>query len=234
MNSQTINFHWTFDKKSIHDFNVDKDLAYYRLKKLLPEFVWDITCLEDNPYTFTEVQTLIEGITVGGHSLSDQKQVINQFESLKYLLNIIKSDNFIFNQENILAAHKILAEGEALKWGCLRDGEVRIGGTDHKPPFAHTLNKLHLEGICEINKIECAFERALVYFCFGSINQFFYDGNKRTSRWTMNGILMSNGFNYLTIPGGRKLEFNDAMVNFYNTKDATEIMLFLTRCYTKD
>ena len=96
------------------------------------------------------------------------------------------------------------------------------------------LFRASLKGICEINKIECAFERALVYFCFGSINQFFYDGNKRTSRWTMNGILMRNGFNYLSIPGNRKLEFNDVMVNFYNTKDATKIMLFLAGCYTKE
>lgn len=234
MHTKTINFNWTFNNASIHDFKVGKDTAYYRLKKLMPEFVWDITHLEDNPYTFTEVQTLIEGTTVGGYTIADQKQVINQFKSLKYLLQLIKNDTFEFNQETILAAHKILAESEALKWGCIRDGEVRIGGTEHKPPQAQDLNKLHLDGIAEMSKIESAFERSLVYFCFGSINQFFYDGNKRTSRWAMNGILMSNGYNYLSIPGNKKNLFNDVMVDFYNTKDATQAMLFLTGCYTQD
>ena len=234
MSVEIINFDWSFDEKSVRDFSVGKDLAFFRLKKLMAEFVWDIIHLEDNAYTFTEVQTLIEGVTVGGYSLSDQKQVLNQFESLKYLLKLIKNDKFMFNQENILSAHNIIAESEALKWGCLRDGEVRIGGTEHKPPLAVELNKLHLLGIDEILKIENIFERALVYFCFGSINQFFYDGNKRTSRWTMNGILMSNSFNYLSIPGDRKVEFNQQMVNFYDTKDATEVMKFLISCYEKD
>jgi Fic family protein len=234
MQAKTINFNWEFDNNSILDFKVGKDTAYYRLKKLMPEFVWDITHLEDNPYTFTEVQTLLEGTTVAGYTLADQKQVINQFESLKYLLQLIKYGTFELNQETILAAHKILAEGEALKWGCIRDGEVRIGGTEHKPPQAQHLNTLHLDGIAEISKIESAFERGLVYFCFGSINQFFYDGNKRTSRWAMNGVLMSNGYNYLSIPGDRKHDFNEAMIDFYNTKDATRVMKFLISCYTKD
>ena len=234
MSYKILNFEWTFDEKSVRDFYVGDDVAYYRLKKLMPEFVWDITSLEDNPYTFAEVQTLLQGTTVGGHSLSDQKQVLNQFESLKYLLKIIKNKSFAFNQESILSAHRIIAEDEALKWGCMRDGEVRIGGTDHKPPQAEELNDLHLNGICEINKIENVFERALVYFCFGSINQFFYDGNKRTSRWTMNGILMNSGYNYLTIPESRKLEFNESMVSFYDSKDATNIMRFLISCYAMD
>lgn len=31
--------------------------------------------LEDNPHTFPEVQTLLEGITVGGHKISEQRQI---------------------------------------------------------------------------------------------------------------------------------------------------------------
>ncbi|VAW66391.1 Huntingtin interacting protein E-like protein [hydrothermal vent metagenome] len=234
MSQEIISFNWTFDERSVRDLYVGNDLAFFRLKKLMPEFVWDIIHLEDNPYTFTEVQTLIHGTTVGGYSLSDQNQVLNQFESLKYLLKLVKNNKFICNQETILAAHNILAKGEALKWGCLRDGEVSISGTGHKPPLAGELNQLHLAGLKEISNVENVFERALLYFCFGSINQFFFDGNKRTSRWAMNGILMSNGYNYLSIPGDKKTEFNNAMVNFYDTKDATEIMKFMISCYVLD
>ncbi|CZR83213.1 hypothetical protein CDFC105_43918 [Clostridioides difficile] len=32
--------------------------------------------LENNPFTFPEVQTLLDGITVGGHKLSDQNQIL--------------------------------------------------------------------------------------------------------------------------------------------------------------
>lgn len=49
---------------------VGMDQALFRIKKLFPEFVWDTTALENNPFTFVEVQTLLEGITVGGRFVS--------------------------------------------------------------------------------------------------------------------------------------------------------------------
>ncbi len=128
----------------------------------------------------------------------------------------------------------VIAEEEALKWGCLRDGSVSIGGTKHKPPSHDLLDDLLLDGINEIKKIKNVFERALVYFCFGSINQFFYDGNKRTSRWVMNAILMNNEFNYLSVPGNKSDKFNEVMVGFYNSKNASEVMKFMLECYAKD
>lgn len=44
----------------------------FRLHKMLPEFVWDASMLEGNPLTFPEVKTLLDGITVGEHRISDQ------------------------------------------------------------------------------------------------------------------------------------------------------------------
>lgn len=42
--------------------------------------------LEGNPFTFPEVQTLLDGITVGGRKLSDLQQVINQRDSCLRLI----------------------------------------------------------------------------------------------------------------------------------------------------
>ncbi|MFZ5593664.1 MAG: hypothetical protein ACOY4D_05285 [Pseudomonadota bacterium] len=65
---------------------------------------------------------------------------------------------------------------------------------------------------------------------FGALQQFFFDGNKRTSRLMMNGILMSAGIDAISIPAARKQEFNEKMIRFYATRDATEMMAFLARC----
>ncbi len=229
-----INFSWTFNPIGWESLLVGKDISYFRLKRLMSEFVWDITHLEDNPYDIVEVQTLLEGITIGGHFLSEQTQVLNQYKSLQYLLNLIRNNKFNFEKKTILEAHNLLAAEEALEWGCLRKGPVRISGTEYKPPEAEELENLFDQGIEAIHKISHPVERAFVYFCFGSINQFFYDGNKRTSRWTMNGLLMSQGYNYLSIPGNKKDTFNKVMINFYNSKDASEVMEFLHSCYTVD
>ena len=50
-------------------------LTYVR--QMISEFVYDMGNLENNPFTFPEVQTLLDGITVGGHKLSDQNQILN-------------------------------------------------------------------------------------------------------------------------------------------------------------
>lgn len=51
--------------------------AIWRAKKLLCEVIYDITALEGNPHTVPEIATVLEGITVGGHRITDQEQVRN-------------------------------------------------------------------------------------------------------------------------------------------------------------
>ncbi len=41
--------------------------------------------LEGNPFTYPEVQTLLEGITVGGRRLSDERQILSLSESATQL-----------------------------------------------------------------------------------------------------------------------------------------------------
>lgn len=48
----------------------------FRFHKMLPEFVWDASVLEGNPFTFPEVKTLLDGETIGGRKISDQEQII--------------------------------------------------------------------------------------------------------------------------------------------------------------
>lgn len=45
------------------------------VKKLLPDVVFNMASLEGNPFTYPEVQTLLEGITIGGHKVSDEQQI---------------------------------------------------------------------------------------------------------------------------------------------------------------
>jgi prophage maintenance system killer protein len=70
------------------------------------------------------------------------------------------------------------------------------------------------------------FERATAFFLFGSLQRFFFDGNERTSRFMMNGALMMEGIDAISIPAMRAAEFNSKMVEFYITRDATPMMGF--------
>jgi Fic family protein len=44
---------------------------------------------------------------------------------------------------------------------------------------------------------------------------FFYDGNKRTGRLMMNGVLLTNGLPVINLPASKRLEFNQLMLDFY-------------------
>ena len=61
----------------------------FRVRKVLEEVVYDTVYLENNPFTFPEVKTLMDGITVGGHRLSDADQVLNQAASWRELLRLV-------------------------------------------------------------------------------------------------------------------------------------------------
>jgi hypothetical protein len=48
----------------------NKAKALMLAKRQLVEFVWDAVTLEGINFTLPEIQTLLDGITVGGHRLS--------------------------------------------------------------------------------------------------------------------------------------------------------------------
>jgi len=231
MNQQKLGFTWDY-KVPLLLAPKGLDRACFRLQKLFPEYVFNTVYLEDNPFTFPEVQTLLEGITVGGHKLEDQQQVLNQFKSIKQLVSLVKKNRFALDKPIFCQLHSLVAFEEALEWGVFRSGEVSIAGTLYKPPVAKKLDSIFSQGIEYIKTIANPLERAIVMFLFGSLNQFFYDGNKRTSRLMMNGILLSSGFDAISVPAKNKLEFNQSMVAFYDTLRADQIMdLMVSRFY---
>jgi hypothetical protein len=56
----------------------NKNKALMLAKRQLAEFVCDAVNLEGINLTLPEVQTLLDGITVGGHKLGDQQIALNQ------------------------------------------------------------------------------------------------------------------------------------------------------------
>lgn len=229
-----------------HDVPVHSvERACFRFHKMLPEFVWDAGVLEGNPFTFPEVQTLLDGVTVGGHKLSDQEQIMNLAESSKRLLAQVKSGQFKLDKATFCDLHGIVARNEALEWGHFRgEGrevnytpDVSLGEFGRYTPLptiagATELNRVFTSGVNALNESHLPpFEKGLAFFLFGALRQFFFDGNKRTSRFMMNGVLMSNGIDAISVPAAQAQSFNEKMVRFYLAKDATEMMSFLTGCH---
>lgn len=212
---------------------------------MLPEYVWDAGVLEGNPFTFPEVKTLLEGVTVGGHKLSDEVQILNLGKSSNYLLNLVRHQEFTFAKSTFCSLHALVAQNEALEWGHFRgEGiethftpDVALGKRGRYTPLATEpgaarLNEVFATGVRSLEQsVSNPFERAAAFFLFGSLQQFFFDGNKRTSRFMMNGILMTEGIDAISIPAIRAAEFNSRMVEFYTNRDADEMMAFVLDCH---
>lgn len=240
---EALGFYWNRDDIPKNIPHLSTERVTFRFYKMLPEFVWDAIVLEGNPFTYPEVKTLLDGITVGGHKISDQEQVSNLAESSRWLLNEVKKGTFNLSKETFLKLNSMVARREALEWGVFRgEGQehnyspyVHLGeqGT-YEPlstePHAPKLNEVFNKSLPELEKFP-PLEKGLAFFLFGALQQFCFDGNKRTSRLMMNGILMSNGIDAISIPASRGQEFNEKMINFYISKDGTEMMQFLISCH---
>lgn len=218
-------------------------IALFTLKSQIAGFVWDAAQLENNPYTFVEVKTLLDGVTVGGHKVSDTEQVLNLADSSKKLIDLVQAGRFELDKKTFTLLHSIVARNEVLEWGLFRGegeelhynarvhpGELGTHFPSATEPGAPELNRIFAQGVSQIKTLP-PFEGALAMFLFGAYFQFFFDGNKRTSRHMMNGWLMQHGYNPISIPAARALEFNSSMVHFYHSKNATETMAFLVSCY---
>jgi Fic family protein len=227
--------------RNVPSFSVER--ALWRFQHSLPEYVWDAAVLEGNPFTYPEVQTLLDGVTVGGRKISDEQQVLNLAEAANELHRLVKAGEFGLTKENSDSLQYLIARDEALESGHFR-GEGKelltpgVGLGAHgrylpppTQPGGENLRLIFARGLQFIQTdLNYVFEQAIAYFLFAALQQFYFDGNKRTARYMMNGHLMSRGFDAISVPAARRQEFNTSMVEFFITKDGTGMFHFLASC----
>lgn len=198
------------------------------VEKLLPDVVYNMASLERNPFTYPEVKTLLDGVTVGGHKLSDEQQVLSIRNGWNFVIDAVLNNKVSLDIDTFNKLSEIIAKEEALVSGKFRTGEVRIGGTDFIPPRAEELESIfNIELPIILERCKSKIDLAFEIFLWMSLNQFYYDGNKRISRLVANMILISSGQAIFNVRVKDRLQFNILMVRFYNTKDADDIFEFL-------
>ena len=211
----------------------DKKKALFYAKRELAQIVTDVVNLEDINFTVPEVQTLMDGITVGGHKIQDELITLNQIQAWKFLFHSLEQNKFIFDRNFACELHAFVAKEEALTWGEFRKGNVTISGTNYEPPKWELLNERWNHLLQESQKRNDVYDKAIFIFAEMARDQFFYDGNKRTARMLMSGILLAKGFPMINVPAQRKTEFNSTMINYYNQKNIEPVKIFLKSCLNK-
>ena len=190
--------------------------ALFGSTRMHSELVYNMTKLEGNPYTYSEVKTLLDGITVGGRKLSDQEQVLRVSHAWEELRSQISRNTFTLTKENFIHFNQIVAENEALMVGSFRTGQV------YDDIFTQMLNDFHQ---LDLN----THDKAFWLFLQCARHQFFYDGNKRTAQLMMNGFLLTNGLAVVSIPARLKRSYDRKMTRFYDTNKMEPMMNFLRK-----
>ena len=199
-------------------------------KRQLSEFVCDAVNLEGINMTLPEVQTLLDGITVGGHKLSDQQITVNQGNAWRLLFGLIERGEFTVSAEIACQLHAAAGKEEALEWGRFRSGGVFIAGTDYLPPPVAELPTRFDAMVDDLAQIDDIYDQAIHVFLTMARCQFFYDVNKRMGRFMMNGHLLQHGYPAINLPAKRQLEFNTLMLAFYDSGDETAMNAFMRSC----
>ena len=208
----------------------NKPLAVQLAKRQLSEFVFDAVNLEGINYSLPEIQTLLDGVTVGGHKLSDQNIVLNQAAAWKKLFKLVEQDSFKLSVNLACELHGLAGKEEALFWGKFRNAGVTIAGTDYNPPDYKQLPDLFNQMKKRADEISDVYERSFFVFLSMSHHQFFFDVNKRMGRFMMNGMLLNEGYPAINVQAKRQKEFNQNMLDFYNSGEFKTMYKFLRSC----
>ena len=200
-------------------------------RKLFAELVYDVQALEGMPFTMPEVETYLQGVTVGGHKVTDEAKLKQQAMAWERLIDLVETGAFAVDKATACGLQAIVAKDEALETGRFRSGMVGIAGTDHRPPAPKDLEAVFETTIREALAEPGVLRQGCRLHLDFARNQFFFDGNKRTGLLMANGRLMSHGLAPLSIPAKRLVEYNAGMLRFYDSDDRAEMTAFLRSCH---
>ena len=207
--------------------------AIFIARKLFAELVFDVQALENMPFTMPEVETYLQGITVGGHKVSDEEKLKHQAKAWTWVIDVAEKKEFVLDKTTVCAIQQIVARDEALEVGCFRSGMVGIAGTEYRPPEPDALNDKFQQMLAALPDAGNIRQQAYQVHLSMARSQFFYDGNKRTGLLAMNGLLLQNGYPPLSVPAKWLTEYNGGMIKFYESGDGEAMTAFLERCHAR-
>lgn len=198
--------------------------------------------LEGSSFTEPEVQTLLDGVTVDAKTPFEVDQVLNLSEAADLMIQQAMTGQFELDKDMSDRLHDRIGRGEALEPGHFRaEGSATGGGAvnamgrryqaPEPGPSGRSLLSIFAAGAAEIRAIEHPILRAVTYAAFATRIQFYFDGNKRTSRYMMNGHLIANGYDGIVTPESRKGEYNAALAALFMDAGARPYIEFTLSCY---
>lgn len=186
-----------------------------RLKRIqeefIAEYIYNSTAIEGNTLSLNETKLILErGITIGGKSLREHLDVINQKEALGWIEETTTKRRKL-TEVDILTLHRLTLKGISDYWaGRYKVSQNRILGSKLKTTAPYKV-KSEMENLIYClnaippmyNAIELA---AFAHYELVRIHPFV-DGNGRTARLLCNLILVSFGFPPIIIRNSERKKY---------------------------
>lgn len=203
-------------------FSLTRQQSLFLAKKTLVANIYNSAKLEGLNTTFSETQTILEGVNVPSLKLDEINCILNLRDAWKFVLNNIDGE---INLDYICKVNSYVSRNESLEWGVLRTGTVGISGTSYKPEIPNEVNIK--ENIDKYLKEETITKGAIRLMLYLMRTQVFWDGNKRTSMIIANKIMIQNGRGIITVKEEYLNDFNTLLTEYYDTNDMTKIENFI-------
>jgi len=174
--------------------------------------------LENVPISWLDTKTLLEfGEHPDGLNETELKIVLNHKAAISHLTSYAANMQLV--QRDLFDLYALIADGliaEVSAIGRLRSRVVRFSDSRYLPPDNPHLLKEAFDLFCEkATQIEDPFEQAFFAMTFLPYLQPFQDGNKRTSRLSMNIPLLKNHLAPFSFTDLRKRDYMFGLLAFY-------------------
>lgn len=205
------------------------------------EAIYNDAHLEGMGFTLPEIEDLLGGTHVPGHTEGELEQVADMKKAAAYLVNrvlegpIEPSQKISDDLHMFIAGHLNIPTMEFRGDQRLRyDGPlVTLGrGEKFRALDARVLGPVLESGLDRIRAIPHPVVRGATWAAFSAYHQFYFDGNKRAGRYVMNAVAMSHGFDAILVPAARKPEYETIIVGALRSGDLTEHIAFLLGLYS--
>lgn len=226
-----------YDSQAFRDFHYVRNQPGYKcvLDKLLPSIAFSVSEDERANWTYEELHVyLVDGVTVGGHTVREQA-IVDGVREAYGALPVMTTG--MVSGFNVCGLHTALMRNvmeDKSQLGRIRTRDVRLHGINNWKSVPVEQLREVFERECQVvNSIEDVVERAIVAMMWLQYRQFFYDGNKRVSRFMCNAILGAEKAGVFCVPRSSILQYQRLLADFYETADATQIIRYtLDHCLT--
>ena len=206
-------------------------------KKYAEKLINSMAIIEKVNFTKDDLESIIEYKVMEKVDLYDVQTILNLKTAWEDIMRTLDKK---LTLDYIIDINKTIASHQALKVGEIRDGinsvsglfEVEVPNKELVLSFVDKINKIITEGnSIKIENIAISLFYTLV------VNQWFYDGNKRTGFAIMNKILIQNGIGLVLITEELEQKFSEKLFLCYKEKgekSKREFMEFIKNyCYIK-